>query len=401
MSYLGKSKEELIKELQELRQEHNVLKETIAKNINERDLAQNKFRMLFEQSPIGMALVNHETGDFLEVNNSILKATGYTKEEFLKLSYWDITPREYEAQETKQLQELNETGKFGPNEKEYIRKDGTRYPLSISGALYTDTNGQKVVWGIIEDITERKGAELTINRQNDELRKLNADKDHFMQILAHDLRNPFNALMGISDIAMKEIQELDKEKIAEYLKIINQTAHKTYNLLDDLLIWSKSQSGLLSFHPQEYSLIDIFNDIVELNQEMANDKNITINCIVSKKIKVFADKSMLKTVLRNLISNAIKYTNTRGEINIFAENDTNQVIISVSDNGVGISKENISKLFDISYQNTTKGTKGESGTGLGLLLCKEFVEKHDGKIWVESELERGSTFKFTLPLKKL
>lgn len=156
MNYNTFTKEELITELSALKNENERLKESFEQKINERDWAHRKFRMLFERSPIGMALVDHKSGEFLEVNDAVLKSSGYTRDEFMNLSYWDITPIEYEAQEKAQIETLNKTGSFGPNTKEYIRKDGTRYPISISGALFTEINGEKVVWGIIEDITERK-----------------------------------------------------------------------------------------------------------------------------------------------------------------------------------------------------------------------------------------------------
>lgn len=258
-----------------------------------------------------------------------------------------------------------------------------------------------MVWGIIEDITERKQAELTINQKNAELIKSNADKNRFYHILAHDLRSPFNVLLGISDFLIKSTDGFNKEEIAEYLKILNQTAHNTYNLLDDLLIWAKSHSGILSFQPNIFNFSDICRDLLEFNREIANRKNITINCLVKDKVEVFTDKSMIKTIMRNLISNAIKYTNTDGEINISAHQHSDYTLISVLDNGVGIAKEIIPTLFDISNKISTEGTKGESGTGFGLVLCKDFVDKHGGKIWVESEVGKGSEFKFTLPFVKM
>lgn len=400
MSYQDKTIEKLKKELQELQQEHNLLKASFEKNINERKLAQNKFRMLFEQSPIGMALVNHETGDFLEVNNSILKATGYTKEEFLNLSYWDITPREYEAQEIQQLQELNKTGRFGPNQKEYIRKDGTRYPLSISGALYVDINGKKVVWGIIEDITERKQAELIINQQNAELKKLNIDKDRFITIIAHDLKSPFQSILGFLDLLTENIRKYDIDQIEKFLNLVKDSAQNTYTLLDDILNWVKASSNNVSYGPEKFNFSTIYNEIIGSLKQNAQAKNITINNLSDSDISVFADKNMLKTVLRNIISNSIKFTNYQGSIKVSVEENPKEKIFTISDNGVGIEPEILNKLFDISNTISTLGTTNEKGTGLGLIICKEFIERHGGKIWAKSKLGKGSDFIFTLPLNK-
>jgi signal transduction histidine kinase len=163
-------------------------------------------------------------------------------------------------------------------------------------------------------------------------------------------------------------------------------------------MWARSQQGEIPFKPQILSFTDICHDAIEVLKPSANAKNIELNYIASDEITVFADIDMLKTVLRNLVSNAIKFTNSGGRININAEENSGNVIISVSDNGVGITPDILAKLFDISEVITTKGTAKETGTGLGLLLCKEFVEKHGGKIWVESELGKGSEFKFTLPI---
>jgi signal transduction histidine kinase len=169
-------------------------------------------------------------------------------------------------------------------------------------------------------------------------------------------------------------------------------------LLEDLLAWAMTQQGKIIFKPQKLSLADICKNILEILNPKAVAKNITINYYVADSIKVFADIDMIKTILRNLVSNALKFTNNGGTINVSSEENSENVTISISDNGVGIKPENITKLFNISEVITTKGTAEETGTGLGLLLCKEFVEKHGGKIWVESEVGKGSEFKFTLPM---
>lgn len=234
-----------------------------------------------------------------------------------------------------------------------------------------------------------------------ELSHLNADKDRFMQILAHDLRSPFNALLGFTDLLIENFREYDFDEIEMQLSIINQTALKTYHLLNDLLLWSQSQSGKLPFEPEKLNFIVICNEILEGKQNQLSSKNLAVNCFESETIFIQSDINMLKTILRNLISNAIKFTPKNGKITIYAKKDQENAIITVSDNGVGMSTENQQKLWDISNPFTTKGTEKEEGTGLGLMLCKDFVEKHGGKIWVESELGKGSSFKFTMPLYDL
>ncbi|MDD2278195.1 MAG: PAS domain-containing sensor histidine kinase [Bacteroidales bacterium] len=400
MNVQDKTKEELIQELKRLEQENRRLKIDFEKNIAERELAQSKFQMLFEQSPVGMALVIHETGEFIEVNNSILQSTGYTREEFLKLSYWDITPREYEEQEIEQLQTLDKTGSFGPNFKEYIRKDGTRYPLSISGALFTDTDGRKVVWGIIEDLSERKEKELIIKKQNEVLQKHNATKDKILSIIAHDLKSSFHAIINFSNLLLEQTKDKDTDGIDDYAQIINQSSNHALNLLINLMEWSQLQTGRMEFRPEYFEINTIVDDAIFLMQGNAKQKSISITSTLTHGIQVFADKTMLSAVVRNLLSNAVKFTQPNGKITVTSAVNQNKLIISVIDNGIGIPKEGIEKLFKIDKVYTTPGTQQEKGTGLGLDLCKEFIEKHNGEIWVDSVIEKGSTFSFSLPLHK-
>jgi signal transduction histidine kinase len=258
-------------------------------------------------------------------------------------------------------------------------------------------NGDIIWTGTLNDITKRKNAELEIELKNKELQKLNADKDRFISILSHDLKSPFNNLLGLSEVLTEDIRKLDIVEIEDIANNINKTARSTYNLLEDILLWARAQQGKIPFNPQNLSLEDICMNILETLIPNAKAKNIVINYSSADHITVFADNDMLKTVLRNLVTNAIKFTNSGGVININAKKNTENVTVSVSDNGIGILPDNKAKLFNISKVLTTKGTAEETGTGLGLLLCKEFVEKHGGKIWVESEVGKGSDFRFSLP----
>jgi len=234
-----------------------------------------------------------------------------------------------------------------------------------------------------------------LNISNEELKKLNTDKDRFMSILAHDLKSPFNALLGLSELLAKNINKYDSEKIESFVSNINKLAKNTYELLQDLLMWTQSQSGKINFEPKELVLKAFCTEVIEALKPVSNAKNITINLAAADDITLFADTDMLKTILRNLVSNAIKFTNIGGQIDILAEYNPENVTITVSDNGIGIKPD---KLFDAAQLHSTVGTNNEKGTGLGLLLCKDFVEKHGGKIWVESEEGKGSNFKFTLPI---
>jgi signal transduction histidine kinase len=250
---------------------------------------------------------------------------------------------------------------------------------------------------IAEEEKAKRVAELVIT--NDELQqllKLNADKDLFISILAHDLRSPFTAILGLSDLLIENIRVYNIDEIESLLKNIKNASLDTFALLEDLLKWTSTQSGKIPFNPQKLSFAEVCKTVLETLNRNAVSKNITITGYIGNT-NVFADTDMLKTVLRNLISNAIKFTNNGGIISINVEENSEGVIISVSDNGIGIKPDKLAKLFDISQRQTTTGTEEETGTGLGLILCKEFVEKNAGKLWVESEYGKGSIFKFTLP----
>jgi PAS domain S-box-containing protein len=244
--------------------------------------------------------------------------------------------------------------------------------------------------GSCYDITESKNNEL-------KLLELNATKDKFFSIIAHDLKNPFNSIIGFSEYLVLLVQEKEYEKLGEFANIIYKSANKAIDLLANLMAWSQSQSGRLIFSPEVFEIFVLAEDVDLILEVMAKQKSITINNNIRRDLLGFADKEMISTVLRNLISNALKFTSENGVININATEDANEIIISVADNGMGISSEQIDKLFLIHENHSTLGTLRETGTGLGLVLCKEFVEKNNGRIWVESQLAVGSTFYFSVP----
>jgi PAS domain S-box-containing protein len=280
-----------------------------------------------------------------------------------------------------------------------IRPDGNIRTISAYGRTVKDTSGKPVKFiGVNTDISDIKRAELAIKENERKLLQLNIDKDRFISILSHDLRSHFNNILGLTELLLEVILKPDIDEIKEIAKNINQSAHNSYKLLEDILLWAKTQQGRIPFKPQILSFRDICIEILNTLNPNANAKNITINYSASDNTKVFADIDMLKTILRNLVSNAIKFTNNGGTIIIDAKQNSGNVTITVSDNGIGIPHDILVKLFEISEVITTRGTAKETGTGLGLLICKEFIDKHNGEIWVRSELAKGSEFNFTLPL---
>ena len=248
---------------------------------------------------------------------------------------------------------------------------------------------------LLEDKVKERTAKL--GTANEQLKETNATKDKFFSIIAHDLKSPFVGLLGYSELLKNEIDSLPKEKITEYSENLNKNIKNTYNLLENLLNWALFQTGKMSFNPESVDLFLEIKSILELFDANAGSKNITIVNNVKINTYIEADKNMIRTVLYNLISNAIKFTNQKGQVSVKSEKIDDHIEISVSDNGVGIPRENLEKLFKLDSNITTKGTSNEKGTGLGLLLCKEMIEKHNGSISVESEEGKGTTFRVIFP----
>jgi two-component system, sensor histidine kinase and response regulator len=242
--------------------------------------------------------------------------------------------------------------------------------------------------------------EKKVEQRTRELNELNATKDKFFSIIAHDLKNPFNTLMGFTELLLDNLEDYTTEKLKEFIGILHETSRQSYALLENLLEWSRSQTGRLQLKPESVDLYEITEENINLLSNQAVKKKIILNNDIPIKSVVLADANMVRTVIRNLISNAIKYTRDSGSITIDAELKNNLFEISISDTGIGIKPENLEKLFRIDINYSTRGTADESGTGLGLILCREFIVKNEGTIWVESEYGKGSTFKFTLPAVK-
>lgn len=242
---------------------------------------------------------------------------------------------------------------------------------------------------------ELKAARDTILLQREELKQANAAKDKFFSIISHDLSNLFYALIGFSSMLTEQLDNLSVEEKENFLQTILQSSEQGYSLLKNLLEWSRAQTGRITSKPTKLALKTLVADNLELSSTNAKAKNITLVSSISDT--VFADKNMLETVIRNLVSNAIKFTPVNGKVEILSEEKDGEVEISISDTGVGISPKDIEKLFRVDISHTTIGTGEEKGTGLGLILCKEFVEKNGGRIWVESEVGKGSQFHIRLP----
>jgi signal transduction histidine kinase len=224
-------------------------------------------------------------------------------------------------------------------------------------------------------------------------------KDKFFSIIAHDLRGPIGTLMNTIQFLAENIDELSKEELYELLQLNSKSIKNTFELLENLLTWARSQKGAIEYKPEIIDLKKIVRHTLDILSDIADKKTISIITDIPEDESAFFDKDMITTVIRNLISNSIKFTPVGGSIFISTKKNDNQIEITIRDTGVGISEENLRKLFRIDQNKSTFGTQGEKGTGLGLILCREFVEKNGGEIWVESETGKGSSFIFTLPCK--
>jgi signal transduction histidine kinase len=257
-----------------------------------------------------------------------------------------------------------------------------------------------------EEVLARVNAHLTIRNlqkqlqeKNKQLSELNASKDKFFSIIAHDLRNPFAGLLGFTRMVAEGIVDWSKDEIQDILGELQKSAENLYELLDNLLSWSRLQRGVMEYTPELVNVDQIVRRNIALFTPNAEQKQITLRNLVEQAMMVFADMKMFDTVIRNLVSNALKFTGNGGSVEISVMQDEEFVTVAVADTGIGISQKDLSKLFQIDVKYSQVGTAGEQGTGLGLVLCKDLIEKNGGEIGVESEVGKGTIFRFTLPTK--
>lgn len=372
--------------------EHKQIKEELRKS-------EEQFRGAFETSLAGMALHSMD-GTYQQVNQTFCNNVGYSESELLQMNWRDLTP----ADDIQRIEALNEQVTTGALEKfviekPYIHKDGHIVWARIASAQLRDEEGvPQYVLVQIYDISDKKRAEKKIEAQRDELAKLNHQKDKFFEIIAHDLKSPFTALLGFSKILSVQAKELDADQVAEYGSMVHRAADQAFKLLEDLLDWSRLQLDRMEFELAPFDVSKLIKANLLRFEPVAASKGIQIGGDTVQELGVYADTHMVDTILRNLISNAIKFTEAGEEISVGAKKNGEWIEVSVKDTGVGISPEKIKDLFTLGQKISTKGTRGESGTGLGLQLCKELVEKQGGEIHVESIEGKGSTFCFTLPV---
>jgi PAS domain S-box-containing protein len=393
-----KVKDRTIK-LEQYNEEIITQNEEIAKqNIEYRKINEElmKLKRAVEFNPASIVITD-KNGQIEYVNPKFSELTGYTFEEAIGKNQRILSSGETPTDLYKDLWNTILSKNNWKGEILNKNKNDEFYWESILISPIKNPEGEITHFvAVKEDITDRKKNEKLIQEKKAELEDLNATKDKFFSIIAHDLKNPFSAILGFSELLQNNCHEYDSGKIIRFATTINTAANQTYRLLENLLEWSRLQRNLVTPYLRRCNLKSIVSEVVMANNALAHNKNISLQNNILSDIYVNCDTNMTHTVLRNLISNAIKFTNTNGSVNIYAHENEVNTEIQIKDSGVGISSENLIHIFRIEKNVSTLGTANEKGTGLGLLLCKELIEKQGGKIWVESKVNEGTTFYFTL-----
>lgn len=352
------------------------------------------FHGMFETHSAIMFLVSPETGEIFEANQSSVNFYGYTIDKLKSLKIYDLNQLTRE--------EIDYEINLARTEKrKYFL---FRHRLSNGEIRDVEVHSTPIIWqqhnllfSIVHDITQRKLTDEALKNRERELKELNATKDQLFSIIAHDLRNPFNAILSFSEHLLENIETISVEESREFIKDIHFAANSTFKLLNNLLDWARTQTNQVKIFLEKIDISININDVLRDLSAVASNKNITLRYINPRETFVYADQNMFNTILRNLISNSIKYTPLGGTIKVETKIKGDFIQFSVSDNGIGMTKEIQNQLFISNVNHSTHGTNNEKGTGLGLVICQAFVKKLDGNIWVESEVGKGSIFIFTLP----
>lgn len=346
-------------------------------------------------------------GKFSYFSPSAIKWLEYTQNEINNLSIIDILLPDVQEQTRQQLIKRYEDEKMGTKTDDLdiiipiVTKSGKIVPSEIKASPLHDAAGNYTgLVGVTRDVTLRVATEKNLLESEKQLKETLAAKDKFLSIIAHDLKSPFSALVGLTEVLNDKQETMNAESRAEIIRSIHTSSVRTFNLLENLLAWTSIHTGRKTVEPVPFIIEDLIICNIELFNTTLERKKIDVYFDRKAKNYVFADREMVNTIIRNLLSNALKYTFSGGHIEINTKIfDKNKILVSIKDSGIGIANKNIGKLFKIDSNFSTPGLENEKGTGLGLILCKEFIEKNNGQIWVESQQGKGAEFSFTLPVK--
>jgi two-component system, sensor histidine kinase and response regulator len=345
----------------------------------------------------GLAFLKDKNHRYLITNQKFCDALGYTKDEVIGKTDFDLLPHHTAIKYINEDIEVLKSGKAIYTHEEQTLVDGKLLTIGTRKVPVKDNSGQVIgLIGLGVDVTERKEAEEAFKKYTNELEDLNAEKDKFFSIISHDLRSPFQGLLGLTNAIVEEYENLSVEELKLFVNNIYNSSKNLFNLIENLLQWSRIQRGKIEFIQTKIELYEAILYVLNLLNRNASNKDIHIINETLPEVFVYSDVNILHSTLQNLISNAIKFTDYGGEIKISSKEDDKYISVTVSDNGVGMHEEDVEKLFRIDTQHSTLGTAKESGTGLGLIICKELIERQGGTIKVESKLGEGSSFTFTL-----
>ncbi len=358
--------------------------------------SEQRFHTMFEKHQAVMLLIDPDSGAIIDANEAAQHYYGYPLDVFKTMTIQDINT--LPPEEVAKLRQQAAREEYNYFVFSHRLASGEIRTVEVHSSPLT-LNGQTILFSIIHDITARKQVEEALKKSEMELQKANATKDKFFSIIAHDLKNAYVSIL--SGVELLQGDDLTVERTRTISQELYKAAQNQHKLLENLLKWARNQSGQIEFAPKAINLASLVKWNLHLLKENAAQKQISLVSSVEKTLSVYADYDMLEDILRNLIFNGLKFTKPGGQVEISARETNDLVEICVSDTGIGISPEIVDKLFDVEAKYHTPGTANERGTGLGLILCKEFVEKHAGQIWVESEVGKGSKFFFTLPKKHL
>lgn len=359
---------------------------SIERHLSVRALQQSETRLrgLFDLSPYGIALNDFDTGRFIAMNPALLAPTGYTEAEFAGLSYWQLTPEEYAEREDEQLRSLRETGRYGPYEKEYIRKDGSRYPVLLNGMLVHEPGGRKLIWSIIEDITERNLMERM--------------KNEFVSTVSHELRTPLTAIRGA--LSLVESGSLGKlpDLAANMVAVAERNSQRLLLLINDLLDMETLAAGKMSFNLVVQPLAPLIQQSVEENSTYAEQFGVRLRWENhAGECRARVDAARLQQVMANLLSNAIKFSPIDAEVLVTISRTAGRTRISVIDHGPGIPAAFRGRIFEKFSQADASDSRAKGGTGLGLAITRKLMAKMDGTVYFTSEAGEGTQFHIELP----
>ncbi len=357
--------------------------------------SEEKFKQLYEFAPLGMAQVEWD-GSFVQVNRAFENIIGYTQEELQKLSYWEVTPREYEQAELKVLEALRKTGHFYSHEKEYFHKDGHRVPVVLNGMVVTGQDGRTQLWGIVENITERKRAEAELHRAVEREKELGQLKSSFVSMVSHEFRTPLGIIMSSAEILADYLDRLEPDERQSHLNSISRNAKRMGDMMEEVLVLSRLDAGKMDFKPEPIDLRRFFTRLVDEVLSATDRRCPVILGIAEMTETALLDESLARHILTNLLTNAAKYSEPDQPIDLYVDSEGQDMICIVKDRGIGIPEADQTWLFNAFHRGGNVGQR--TGTGLGLVIVKRCVELHGGSIQLESKVGEGTKVTVRLPV---